>query len=138
MADTQHLNRMLLEAFRALDAQVDAALEARGASDLSPRHATAILLVDRKGVRLTDMAERAGITKQAMMQVVDDLEAMGHVRRGPDPSDARAKIVKLTPKGEKERAEAGKAVTAAEARIRRRLGPGTYESLRGILASITT
>src|SRR4051812_39807952 len=99
MADTQHLNRMLLEAFRALDAQVDAALEARGAKNLSPRHATAIMLVDKKGVRLTDMAERAGITKQAMMQVVNDLEGMGLVKRSPDPKDARAKTVTLTAKG---------------------------------------
>ncbi len=136
MADTQYLNRMLLEAFRVLDAQVDDALEARGASDLSPRHATAILLIDKKGVRLTDLAARAGITKQAMMQVVNDLDGMGLVKRAPDPQDARAKIVSLTPKGQRERAEAGKAVTAAEARIRRKLGPAKYDALRGTLASI--
>jgi len=137
MADTQHLNRMLLEAFRILDAQVDAALEARGAKDLSPRHATAILLIDKKGVRLTDMAGRAGITKQAMMQVVNDLEGMGLVHRSPDPKDARAKIVTLTAKGQKERAEAGKAVASAEQKIRRKLGAGTYDALRETLASIS-
>jgi DNA-binding MarR family transcriptional regulator len=137
MADTQHLNRMLLGAFRALDAQVDAALEARGASDLSPRHATAILLVDRKGVRLTDMADRAGITKQAMMQVVNDLEGKGLVKRSPDPKDARAKIVSLTAKGQKERAEAGRAVAAAEQRIKRRLGTPAYDTLRATLARIS-
>lgn len=137
MADTQHLNRMLLEAFRALDAQVDAALEARGAKDLSPRHATAILLVEKKGVRLTVMAERAGITKQAMMQVVNDLEGMGLVKRSPDPKDARAKTVTLTAKGQKERTEAGKAVSAAEQKIKRKLGPAQYEALRETLASIS-
>jgi DNA-binding MarR family transcriptional regulator len=137
MADTQHLNRMMLGAFRALDAQVDAALEARGAKDLSPRHATAILLIDKKGVRLTDMAERAGITKQAMMQVVNDLERMGLVKRSRDPNDARAKIVALTAKGQTERTEAGRAVTSAEQRIRRKLGVATYDALRQTLASIS-
>jgi DNA-binding MarR family transcriptional regulator len=137
MADTQHLNRMLLEAFRAIDAQVDAALEARGVKDLSPRHATAILLVEKKGVRLTGMAERAGITKQAMMQVVNDLERLGLVKRSPDPKDARAKIVALTAKGQKERTEAGKAVSSAEQKIKRKLGPGKYEALRETLASIS-
>ena len=136
MADTPHLNRLVLEAFRVLDAQVDAALEARGASDLSPRHATAILLVDKRGVRLTDLAERAGITKQAMMQVVNDLEGHGLIKRSRDPLDARAKIVTLTAKGEKERAEAAKAVSAAEAKVKRRLGPARYEALRQTLASI--
>jgi DNA-binding MarR family transcriptional regulator len=137
MADTQHLNRMLLEAFRALDAQVDAALEARGAADLSPRHATAILLVDKKGVRLTDMAERAGITKQAMMQVLNDLDGKGLVKRTPDPKDARAKIVSLTAKGQKVRTEAGKAVTAAEQKIKRRLGAPEYDRLRATLTRIS-
>lgn len=137
MADTRQLNRMMLEAFRALDAQVDAALEARGAKDLSPRHATAILLIDKKGVRLTDLAERAGITKQAMMQVVNDLEGMGHVKRSPDPKDARAKIVALTAKGQKERIEAGKAVASAEQKIRRKLGVATYDALRETLAAIS-
>ena len=136
MADTQYLNRMLLEAFRVLDAQVDDALEARGAVELSPRHATAILLIDKKGVRLTDLAERAGITKQAMMQVVNDLDGMGLIKRAPDPQDARAKIVSLTPKGQKERTEAGKAVAAAEAKIRRKLGPAKYDALKGALSSI--
>ena len=92
MVDTRSLNRSLLEAWRSVDARVARALEARGASDLSPRHAAALLLVERKGSRLTDLASRAGITKQAMMQVVDDLEVMGHLRRTADPSDARAKI----------------------------------------------
>src|SRR5207302_2758661 len=69
MVDTRSLNRSLLEAWRSVDAQVARALEAQGASDLSPRHAAALLLVERKGSRLTDLASRAGITKQAMMQV---------------------------------------------------------------------
>ena len=137
MADTQYLNRMLLEAFRTLDAQVDDALEARGASDLSPRHATAILLIDRKGVRLTDLAARAGITKQAMMQVVNDLDGMGLVKRTPDPRDARAKIVTLTAKGQKERGDAAKAVSTVEQKIRRKLGASTYEALKATLASIS-
>ncbi len=136
MADTQHINRMLLDAFRSVDRQIDAALEARGAADLSPRHATALVLIDKKGVRLTDLAVRAGITKQAMMQVVNDLEKRGLVARSADPGDARAKTVSLTAKGQKERTEAGKAVSAAEQKVRRKLGPNRYESLRQTLADL--
>jgi len=136
MAETEHLNRMLLDAFRAVDRQVEAALEARGASNLSPRHATALVLIDKKGIRLTDLAARAGITKQAMMQVVNDLARFGLVTRSKDPNDARAKTVGLTAKGQKERGEASKAVSAAEQKVRRRLGPQTYESLRATLATL--
>ena len=130
------LTRMLLAAFRALDAEVAAALQDRGVADLRPGEATAILLIDRTGTRLSSLAERAEISKQAMMQVVDDLESSGLVRRTPDPGDARAKVVKLTAKGLRHRAEARRAVGGVEARVRRRLGDRRYEGLRAALAEL--
>jgi DNA-binding MarR family transcriptional regulator len=51
------------------------------------------------GSRLTDLAERAGLTKQAVGEVIPELEQLGYVTREPDPRDRRAKIIKLTPKG---------------------------------------
>ena len=71
------------------------------------------------------------------MHVVHALEGRGLVKRSPDPKDARAKIVSLTAKGQKERTEAGKALSAAEAKIKRKLGPPKYDALRETLASIT-
>ncbi len=93
------LSHLLLEAFRSLEREIVAALEDRGASELRPSQAMALLLVDRAGTRLSDLAQRATITKQAMMQLVDDLQEMGCVRRVPDSQDARAKMVRLTAKG---------------------------------------
>jgi hypothetical protein len=69
----QGLSRLLLEAFRAVDAEVGSALEDRGAPELSPGHAAAMLLVDRRGTRLTELAARAAITKQV-------LERCGEIR----------------------------------------------------------
>jgi DNA-binding MarR family transcriptional regulator len=132
----QGLSRLLLEAFRAVDAEVGSALEDRGAPGLSPGHAAAMLLVDRRGTRLTELAARAGITKQAMMQVLDDLESEGYVRRQPDPRDARAKVVKLTAKGVRGRAEARRAISAVDARVRRHLGGRRYDALREALESL--
>ena len=130
------LSRMLLEATRAVDAAVTAALADRGASDLTPGQAAAILLIDRTGTRLTELAEQAQITKQAMMQVVDDLEALGYVRRAPDPRDARAKVVRLTPRGRAGKAEARRAMASVEGRIRRRLGESAHESFRRALGKL--
>jgi DNA-binding MarR family transcriptional regulator len=48
------------------------------------------------GSRLTELAERSGFTKQAVGEAVTDLEAHGYVERLPDPTDGRAKIIKLT------------------------------------------
>ena len=78
------LSHLLLTAFRSLDAEIGRGLQDRGISDLRPSQAAALLLVDRAGTRLTELAHRAVITKQAMMQIVDELESLGCIRRLPD------------------------------------------------------
>ncbi|MCA9591617.1 MAG: winged helix DNA-binding protein, partial [Myxococcales bacterium] len=51
------------------------------------------------GTRLTTLADKLGVSKQAVAQLVDDLEAMGVMARVPDPDDGRAKRVVFTDKG---------------------------------------
>ena len=51
------------------------------------------------GSRLTELAERAGLTKQAVGEAATELERLGYAERVPDPTDKRAKIIKLTPSG---------------------------------------
>jgi DNA-binding MarR family transcriptional regulator len=132
------LTALLLEAFRSMDREIAAALADRGIGELRPSEAKALILVERgTGTRLTDLSVRAGITKQAMMQVVDQLQGKGLVRRTADPADARAKTVKLTAKGLRERAEARRALTSVEARLHRRLGDRRYDILRSILGELT-
>jgi DNA-binding MarR family transcriptional regulator len=129
--------KLLMDAFRSLEAEMGPALEDRGAPDLTPSQARALLLVDRTGTRLTELSRRSGVTKQAMMQMVDDLQAMGCVRRTPDPDDARAKVVRLTAKGLRQRARARKALQTVESRLRRRLGPRKFETLRLTLEEVS-
>jgi len=130
------VSHLLQEAFRQLDQEITPALEDR-ASELTPSQARALLLVDRAGTRLTELARRAGVTKQAMMQMVDDLQEAGFVRRTPDPADARAKAVRLTSRGVRQRALARQAVQMVESRIRRGLGPRRYAALRSALEDLT-
>jgi DNA-binding MarR family transcriptional regulator len=52
--------------------------------------------LDFDGVRLTDLAARVGVTKQAVGQLVDDLAAAGMVERVPDPQDRRAKRIRFS------------------------------------------
>ncbi|HEX6230783.1 MAG TPA: helix-turn-helix domain-containing protein [Actinomycetota bacterium] len=128
------LPRLLLEASRALGAEMVADLEERGIPDARPGHAAVFLHIDRRsGTRLTDLARRARMTKQGMMLLVDDLENRGYVRRVPDADDARAKVVRLTARGRRYAAEARRVVAAVEARARRELGERRYESLRSAL-----
>lgn len=62
-------------------------------------HSKALAFVDAQGTRLTDLAQRAGMVPSAMAELVDDLEAKGYLERVPDPSDGRAKLIRLTERG---------------------------------------
>lgn len=130
------LTRLLLDASRAIHAQTSDALVDRGVVNVTPGQAAALLLVDRAGTRLTDLSGRAGVTKQTMMQTVDGLAGLGLARRVQDPADGRAKIVKLTARGLRARAQARRAVAAVEARVRRRLGDRRHEVFRSVLREL--
>jgi DNA-binding MarR family transcriptional regulator len=128
------LARLLLAAHRTLSAELVDELDERGWPDLRASQAALVLNVDRRfGTRLTELARRAGVTKQAMMIVVDELEVRGLVRRTPDPDDGRAKVVRLTARGRTFAAECRRAVAAVEARARRDLGGRRYDGLRETL-----
>jgi DNA-binding MarR family transcriptional regulator len=132
------LGRLLLGAHRALGAELVAGLEERGYPDARPAHASALLNIDRRsGSRLSDLAQRAHMTKQGMMLLVDDLEARGYMRRVPDPQDGRAKVVRLTARGRRYVAETRRTVVAMESRIRRQLGDRRYEVLLASLEAMT-
>lgn len=66
---------------------------------LRPSHMQVLPHLDLEGTRATVLAQRMGITKQAVGQLLDDLEAMGMLERVPDPTDARARLVRFTEQG---------------------------------------
>lgn len=133
-----NVSRLLLEAYRSLDQNIEEALRDRAVSDLRPGLARSLVLIDRSGTHLGELAQRAQITKQAMMQVVDELESLGCVRRTPDPGDGRSKVVRLTARGLRHRAAARKAIASVDARARRRLGDRRFEFFRDALEEITS
>jgi DNA-binding MarR family transcriptional regulator len=125
------LARLLFEGHRTLSTLLVDAFEERGWSDVRPGHLAVFLHIDRRsGTRLTELARRARITKQAMMLLVDDLESRGFVRRVDDPSDGRARIVRLTARGRRAVADARRVVQATEVRLRRELGDRRIDALR--------
>ena len=131
------LMRMLLEAHRALAAELRDVLEERGYPQARAGYAAVFMHIDRRsGTRLTELARRAHISKQGMMLIVDDLEQIGLVRRVRDPADGRAKVVRLTAKGRRFVAEARRAMGTIEGRVRREPGDRRYEGLRSGLAEV--
>jgi len=70
-----------------------------GFKDMTPAFASLMTLLDATGARPSTLAQRAGITKQAISQLVRELETRGYVEQVPDSTDTRAKIVRLTKRG---------------------------------------
>jgi DNA-binding MarR family transcriptional regulator len=73
-------------------------LARRGFGDLRPALLAVAQHIGAEGTRITELAERAWLTKATVVHAVDELERLGYVIREPDPSDGRAKLVKSTPR----------------------------------------
>jgi DNA-binding MarR family transcriptional regulator len=94
------LPALLMEVKVAAIQKLYARLHGQGFDDLREGHGCVFGFIDLEhGSRLTELAEGAGLTKQAVGEAVAELERLGYVERVPDPKDGRAKIIKLTPRG---------------------------------------
>lgn len=71
-----------------------------GNQTLRQAHTSLFPYIDFEGTRLTTIADKLGISKQAVSQLVNELEAMGMVERISDPSDGRAKLVRFGAQGQ--------------------------------------
>lgn len=94
-----HIGLLFQQLARDFERRARGTLRERGHIGLQPSHQVIFASLGPDGARLTDLAERAAMTKQAMGQLIDDLERLGYVERVPDPADGRAKIVRLTRAG---------------------------------------
>ena len=128
-----HLGRLLGHASRRFDERVLhlmahdehvplalSNLAARGQVNAAHIHITRHVALE--GSRLTELADRAGLTKQAMGDLVDQCEAWGLVTRHPDPRDGRARIVRFTDVGLAWLQAFKDAVAQAEAEFRAEVG----------------
>ncbi len=92
--------QLLFKCARLLNEQALARLRERGgAPKLRPAHAALFPHIDLDGTRLTELARRVGVSKQAVNQLVNDLEEMGTVERTRDPTDGRAKLIRFSRHG---------------------------------------
>jgi DNA-binding MarR family transcriptional regulator len=129
----ENIGRLLLRAQRDFDAELNARLRERGYPDVRLAHSGLFAHIDPDGTRSSELAERAGMTKQGMGQLVADLEGKGYVERVEDPADRRAKLVRLTKKGWQHIRDARVIIGEIEEAYSQRLGDGRLETLRAIL-----
>ena len=99
-------------------------------------HGCVFRFVAAEGSRVTTMAALAGMSKQAVGEVVDDLEALGYVERVPDPADRRAKLIRLTELGLEGQAAARRIFAEIERSWAERYGEERIATMREVLEQI--
>jgi DNA-binding MarR family transcriptional regulator len=126
---------LMFIAYRAMEQRVLGALADAG-YDITLAQARLFQRIAPGGSRLTDLAEQAQITKQSAGFLVEALEKAGYVRRVPDPTDARARLVQIAPRGQRGVDAARQVVEDVVAEWTRHLGAGRMRALTEALVSL--
>jgi DNA-binding MarR family transcriptional regulator len=111
-------------------------LEQSEFGDIRPTHGCVFRYVEGEGLRLTDIAERAKLTKQSVGEIVDDLVERGYAQRIPDPEDRRAKLICLTEKGERAQLHGRRLFAKVEKRWAERYGVERIAAMRELLEEV--
>jgi len=132
--DEPNIGLLCFIVYRAMEARVLAGLAAAGFGDTTAAQGRVFARIDPDGTRLTDLAERALITKQTAGFLVDQLERAGYVRRVPDPRDARARLVQIAERGQAAVKAARRTEATVEAEWTAHLGEEATAGFRHALA----
>lgn len=88
--------QLILKTARLLnDLSIEHVRQTLGLPGLRAAHTTLFPHIDHEGTRVTVLARRLDVSKQAVASLVDELVEMGALVRVPDPSDGRAKLIKF-------------------------------------------
>jgi DNA-binding MarR family transcriptional regulator len=134
--DELNAGLLLFIPYRAMENRVFAALAEAGFHDFTPAQARVAQRIGPHGTRLTELAEAAQVTKQTASFLVDQLEKAGYVYRAPDPSDARARLVRVGERGAAAKAVADATVAEVEEEWRAHLGERRWRQLREALTAL--
>jgi DNA-binding MarR family transcriptional regulator len=117
--------------------QLYAGVVAAGFDDLNAAHVGLWRYPGLEGQRPSQLANRAGITKQSVNDLLGHLEHHGYLVREPDSDDGRVRVIRLTPKGRRLEQTIYAAAGAAQQRIANILGPRRFAQLHSSLELLT-
>ncbi|HEX4281614.1 MAG TPA: MarR family transcriptional regulator [Solirubrobacteraceae bacterium] len=130
------LQILFRDARSAIETAVRADLAANGFGDVTPAHSALLRDVGDDGARPSDLAAYAGVTRQAITKLVDELERLDLVRREPDPDDGRGVIVKYTDRGRAGVVIARKRMLALERAYAAQVGAERWAQVRSTLETL--
>lgn len=131
-----NIGRLLLQAQRAYTDRAVEKLRARGYADLSLSHISLLPYLAIEGARITAIAEWARMTKQAVGQLVKQLEQQGYLSRAPDPDDQRAVVIEFTEQGQRLMRDADAVRREIEAEYGELVGGADLGALRRALEKL--
>jgi len=108
----------------------------RGFDDVRRAHNAVFVFVPADGIRLTDLADAAGLSKQAMGELVDELVSKGYFDKAPDPTDGRAKLIGWAERGEQAHRATMEVFGRLERELAGRLGGDAYAVLKSQLLAL--
>lgn len=131
------LPQLIGQTFNLVLDQLHHHLVQTGHGDLRPTHYLNVFrFIDCDGTRPTTLARRAGMTPQAMSELVGYLEHRDYVRRVPDPTDGRGRVVVYADRGIRAAEAATRFFADLEARWGAMVGPDRLEDVTSALAQI--
>lgn len=131
-----HIGWRLWDAAAAWKEKFAAEMVAMGHDWYREARSSVVPYVKKEGTRQAEIVERMGLSKQAVQQLIVDLESSGILRRDPDPNDGRGKIVRFTDKGLAAQSDSQKAKKKVEAGMKAELGAGEFDRLMNALRKI--
>lgn len=130
-----HIGVLFFVAHRAMEQRVLSTLDAAG-FDVTSAQARVFARIGPSGTRLTELAEMAQVSKQTAAFLVDQLEKRDYVERVPDPTDGRARLVRIAERGRRVQAAAAVVERAIDTEWTRHLGPDEMARLRRTMARL--
>jgi DNA-binding MarR family transcriptional regulator len=136
-AKARSVAQLLIRACRRVNELGIARLRERlDAAELRPAHMALFPHIDLEGTRLTEVARRAGVTKQAVAPLVADLVRLGLLERSPDPHDGRARLLRFAQRPGLTLLDGLALLGEVDADVAQRIGTERMERLRRDLLAL--
>jgi DNA-binding MarR family transcriptional regulator len=132
-----YVGAMLRVVWQWVRDQLYAGVVEAGFDDLNAAHVGLWRYPGLEGARPSQLADRVGITKQSVNDLLGHLEAHGYLSRAPDSADGRARVIRLTSKGRRLEQTIYVSAGAAQLRIAETLGPRRFAQLHRSLELLT-
>ena len=136
MIERKPLIAIVARAVRVLTTDMMRESHARGHTQIRPAHDPVFATLPSEGARASDMAARAGITKQSMGEAIRDMVDLGLLEMTEDPTDRRAKLVTFTDAGMEVAQDGKRHMFALEQQWKDKFGAENYEITREVLEGI--